>query len=66
MALGFDLVTSIIIGICLAFSSTIIIVKLLTDNKASEEVYGKISIGMLIVQDLIAMLVLMVLAGIPA
>lgn len=65
MALGFDLVTSIIIGICLAFSSTIIIVKLLTDNKSSEEVYGKISIGMLIVQDLIAMLVLMVLAGIP-
>ena len=65
MVLGFDLATSIIIGICLAFSSTIIIVKLLTDNKSSEEVYGKISIGMLIVQDLIAMLVLMVLAGLP-
>jgi len=50
----------------LAFSSTIIIVKLLSDKGVLDELYGKISIGMLIVQDIIAMVMLMVLASIPA
>ena len=53
------------IAIALAFSSTIIIVKLLSDNGVLEELYGKISIGMLIVQDLIAMLFMMILSSLP-
>lgn len=61
----FDSITSIYIAIALAFSSTIIIVKLLSDNGVLEELYGKISIGMLIVQDIIAMLLLMVLSSLP-
>jgi predicted Kef-type K+ transport protein len=31
-----------------------------------DELYGKISIGMLIVQDIIAMVILMILASLPA
>jgi Kef-type K+ transport system membrane component KefB len=63
--LGFDWVTSIYVAIALAFSSTIIIVKLLSDKWVLDELYGKISIGMLIVQDIIAMVILMVLASLP-
>lgn len=65
LLLGFDIVTSIYIAIALAFSSTIIIVKLLSDKGVLDELYGKISIGMLIVQDIIAMVILMVLASLP-
>lgn len=54
------------IAIALAFSSTIIIVKLLSDKGVMDELFGKISIGMLIVQDIIAMLILMILASLPA
>lgn len=65
LLLGFDRVTSIYVAIALAFSSTIIIVKLLSDKGVLDELYGKISIGMLIVQDIIAMVILMVLASLP-
>lgn len=65
LLLGFDWVTSIYVAIALAFSSTIIIVKLLSDKWVLDELYGKISIGMLIVQDIIAMVILMVLASLP-
>ena len=65
LLLGFDWVVSIYIAISLAFSSTIIIVKLLSDKWVMDELYWKISIGMLIVQDIIAMVILMVLASLP-
>ena len=53
------------IALALAFSSTIIIVKFLSDKGTLDELYGKISIGMLIVQDMIAMIILMVLSSLP-
>lgn len=66
LALGFTSIESIYIAVALAFSSTIIIVKLLSDKWVMDELFGKISIGMLIVQDLIAMLILMILSSLPA
>lgn len=62
---GYTWTESIFIALALAFSSTIIIIKLLSDKWALETTYGKISVGMLIVQDLIAMIVLMLLSSIP-
>lgn len=50
----------------LSFSSTIIIVKLLSDKGVMDELFGKVSIGMLIVQDIIAMLIVMTLSSLPA
>ena len=47
------------LAIGLSFSSIIIIMKLLSDKNALETLYGRISVGFLIVQDLIAMLILM-------
>lgn len=51
--LGYTTTESIYISIGLAFSSTIIILKLLSDKKEQNKLYGKISIGFLLVQDVI-------------
>lgn len=61
--LGFSIITSIYIAIALTFSSTIIIMKLLSDKDALEKLYGKISIGFLLVQDLVAILILIVVSS---
>lgn len=65
MLLWYDVITSCFIGLVLSFSSTIIIVKLLGDKWLLDELFGKISIGILIVQDMIAMLVLVILSSLP-
>ena len=51
-AMGFDWVTALYIAVALTFSSTIIIVKLLTDKREINSLHGKIALGFLIVQDL--------------
>jgi len=58
--LGFDKITSLYGSIALTFSSTIIILKLLSDRGDLNKLYGKISIGFLLVQDLVATLLLVV------
>ncbi|HDY73084.1 MAG TPA: hypothetical protein ENH86_00730 [Candidatus Jorgensenbacteria bacterium] len=52
------------IAVALTFSSTIIVIQLLSSKKALNSLYGKISIGLLLVQDFVAILLLVVLAGI--
>ena len=64
LLLGLDATTAIYIGIAFAFSSTIVIVKLLSDKEDLQRLYGRISVGFLIVQDLIAMLILLFLGSI--
>lgn len=63
IALGFDSITSIYIAVALTFSSTIIIMKLLSDKDALDKLYGKISIGFLLVQDLIAIIILIIVSS---
>jgi Kef-type K+ transport system membrane component KefB len=53
-ALGYSATESLYMSIALAFSSTIIILKLLSDKKEQNKLYGKISIGFLLVQDILA------------
>jgi Kef-type K+ transport system membrane component KefB/voltage-gated potassium channel Kch len=62
-SLGFSPLTSIYIAVALTFSSTIIIMKLLSDRDDIEKLYGKISIGFLLVQDFAAMLALMFISS---
>ncbi len=62
--LGFSNIISIYLAIAITFSSTIIIMKLLSDKKDLEALYGRISIGFLIVQDLIAIFVLTLISSI--
>ncbi|MFO7710897.1 MAG: cation:proton antiporter [Candidatus Woesearchaeota archaeon] len=64
LSLGFEPITAIYMAIALAFSSTIVIMKLLSDKKDIESLYGRISIGFLIIQDFIAIIVLLVISSI--
>lgn len=63
LSLNFSVVASIYIALALTFSSTIIMMKLVSDKGDLDSVYGKISIGFLIVQDLIAVFVLMAISS---
>ncbi len=58
--LGYEFVPSLYIAVALTFSSTIIILKLLTDKREHNKLYGKISIGFLLVQDLVATIALVI------
>lgn len=58
LAFGFDLVTCIYIGILFMFSSTLLVAKWINDKKESGTLYGKIALGTLIVQDVIAIIAL--------
>jgi len=64
--LGFDIAASLYIAVALTFSSTIIILKLLTDRGDTGKLYGKISIGFLLVQDLVATIILLAVTTIGA
>lgn len=61
--LGFSLIPALYITVSLVFSSTIIAVKLLSEKKDLNSLYGKITVGLLLVQDLVAVLVLIFLSG---
>lgn len=56
--LGFPVLTALYVAVALTFSSTIIIMKLLSDTGELETLHGRISTGFLIVQDIIAMVLL--------
>lgn len=66
LGLGFSLLASAYLAIAFAFSSTIIIVKLLMDKEELDTLYGRISVGFLLVQDFIAMLILLGLAAVTS
>jgi len=61
--LGFSFVVASYISIALMFSSTIIVMKLLSDKRQLDSLFGKISIGVLIIQDLVAVAVLMFISS---
>lgn len=63
LGLGFAPIPAVYIAVALTFSSTIIIVKLLSEKDDVNSLYGKIAVGFLLVQDLVAVLILMFLAG---
>lgn len=61
--LKFTIIESIYIGAALSFSSTIIVIKLLSEKKDNNSLYGKITTGILLFQDLVAVLILVFLSG---
>ncbi|OGM05712.1 hypothetical protein A2125_00465 [Candidatus Woesebacteria bacterium GWB1_43_5] len=63
LVLGFSPLVAIYIAIALTFSSTIVIIKLLSEKKDLQSLYGRISLGVLLAQDLIAVVIIMFLAG---
>ncbi len=61
--LGMGVVASVYVAVALTFSSTIIIVKLLTDKRELDSLHGRIAVGFLIVQDLAVVLAMMAMSA---
>lgn len=61
--LGFSWLSALYISLALTFSSTIIVVKLLSEKKDMQSLYGKLAVGIFLVQDMAAILVLIFLSG---
>src|SRR3989344_5082947 len=59
--MGMPLVSAAYLAVAITFSSTIIILKLLADKKDTDTIYGKYTIGVMLVQDLIAITIMVVL-----
>ena len=64
LALGLDPLTAFYVAIALTFSSTIIIVKLLSDKREIDSLHGRIALGFLIVQDVVVVVAMIVLSAI--
>jgi len=64
LALGLDALTAIYVAIALTFSSTIIIVKLLSDKREIDALHGRIALGFLIVQDIVVVIAMIALSAI--
>ncbi len=56
VAFGMSPITALYVAVALTFSSTIIIVKLLSDKREVDTLHGRIALGFLIVQDLVVVL----------
>jgi Kef-type K+ transport system membrane component KefB len=63
VTLGIERVAAIYIAIALTFSSTIIVLKLLSDKGDLNKLYGKIAIGFLLIQDIIATIILLLVSS---
>jgi len=64
LALGLDARTAFYVAIALTFSSTIIIVKLLSDKREIDALHGRIALGFLIVQDIVVVIAMISLSAI--
>lgn len=62
LALGMDHLKAIYVAVALTFSSTIIIVKLLSDKKELDSLHGRIAVGFLIVQDIAVVIAMMTMS----
>jgi len=66
LGLGMGVVPAIYVAVALTFSSTIIIVKLLSDKREIDALHGRIAVGFLIVQDIVVVLVMIALSAFGA
>lgn len=61
LIIGFTSVEAIYLGLIIAFSSTMVVVKLLADKRELDTLHGRIMLGILLMQDIIAILALSML-----
>lgn len=60
---NFKLPEALYLGIGLSFSSTIVVVKLMLDKKELTSLHGKLSLGVLLLEDLLAVLILLAMTS---
>jgi Kef-type K+ transport system membrane component KefB len=63
LALGKGWMEALYVAVALTFSSTIIIVKLLSDKRELDSLHGRIAVGFLIVQDLAVVIAMMAMSA---
>ncbi|HEY0856797.1 MAG TPA: cation:proton antiporter family protein [Albitalea sp.] len=66
LVLGKGWLEALYVAVALTFSSTIIIVKLLSDKRELDSLHGRIAVGFLIVQDLAVVIAMMVMSAMRA
>ncbi len=64
LLLGFLSLEAAYLGLMLAFSSTMVVMKLLSDKRELNTLHGRIVVGILLVEDVVAIFALMVLTSI--
>ncbi|MFU8892748.1 MAG: cation:proton antiporter [Luteolibacter sp.] len=64
--LGFSLMEGLFLATALTFSSTVVVVKLLDEKGELDSLYGRIAVGIFLVQDLVVIVILTFLAGMQA
>lgn len=63
LALGKGVMEAVYVAVALTFSSTIIIVKLLSDKRELDSLHGRIAVGFLIVQNVAVVLAMMAMSA---
>jgi Kef-type K+ transport system membrane component KefB len=61
-ALGFGVKEGILLGLGLAFSSTVVVVKMLTEKQDLSSLHGKLAIGILLIEDMVVIGALMAIS----
>lgn len=64
--LDFSWMESVFLAVALTFSSTVVVVKLLDEKQELNSLYGRIAVGIFLVQDIVAIFILTFLAGLSA
>ena len=63
LQLGFSSIESAYIALVVAFSSTLVVIKLLSDNREIDTLHGRIMVGILLVQDVFAIIAMSILSS---
>lgn len=63
-AFGWDFMDSLFLGAILSISSTTIIAKILMDTKKIQERYAQIILGILVIEDVLAIVIIAILSGV--
>jgi len=64
LLLGFLSLEAAYVGLLLAFSSTMVVMKLLSDRKELQTLHGKLILGILLMQDIVAIFALSIMTSI--
>lgn len=63
LVLGYSTQDAVFLGVALSFSSTVVVVKLLEQRGDLQDTYGRVTLGILLVQDLLVVMVLTFVSG---
>lgn len=62
LIMGFSVIVSVYAGVAVMFSSTMVVIKVLSDRKQLDTLHGRIVIGTLLMQDVVAVMLLSILS----